>query len=85
MAEKAVAEKWRVSVKWIQKIKKRRQDTGSFEPVKGNPGRKARLAECRESQIRRMIKTTPGATPEYPCGPPPVQACIQTAADEAGL
>jgi hypothetical protein len=37
VTEKAAAEKWRVSAKWIQKVKKRRREPGSLEPIKGKP------------------------------------------------
>jgi transposase len=81
MTEKAVAEKWRVSAKWIQKIKKLRRETGSLEPVKRNHDRKMKLTEHREL-LRRLVHQTPDATLEELREQLPVRVCIQTVANE---
>jgi transposase len=81
MTERAAAEKWRVSAKWIQKIKKRRRETGSLEPATGNHGRKAKLAEYRDI-LRPLGETTPDATREELREQLPVRVCIQTVANE---
>jgi transposase len=79
--EKAAAEKWRVSAKWIQKIKKLRRETGLLEPVKRNRERKMKLTEYREL-LRRLVDQTPDATLEELREQLPVRVCIQTVANE---
>jgi transposase len=81
MTEKAAAEKWRVSAKWIQKIKKLRRETGSLEPVKRNRERKMKLTEHREL-LRQLVDQTPDATLEELREQLPVRVCIQTVANE---
>jgi transposase len=81
MTEGAAAGKWRVSAKWIQKIKKRRRETGSLEQVAWNHGRKTKPAEYR-GVLRQLAETTPCAAPEELREQLPVRVCIQTAANE---
>jgi transposase len=81
MTEKTAAEKWRVSAKWIQKIKKQRRKTGSLEPVKGNPGPKMKLIKYRPL-LTHLVEVTPDATLKELRDQLPVQVCIQTVANE---
>jgi transposase len=81
VTEKAAAEKWRVSAKWIQKIKKQRRETGSLEPVKGNPGPKMKLIEYRPL-LTHLVEATPDATLKELRDQLPVRVCIQTVAHE---
>jgi transposase len=81
MTERAAAGKWRVSAKWIRKVKKRRRETGSLERVSRNHGRKTKPAEYR-GVLRQLAETTPGAAPEELRERLPVRVRIQTAADE---
>jgi transposase len=81
MTERAAAEKWRVSAKWIQKIKKHRRETGFCEPVPRKYSRKTKLATHREL-LRRMVEAAPDATLEELREQLPVLVCIQTVANE---
>jgi transposase len=77
MTEKAAAQKWKVGRSTIAKIKKQRRDTGSIEPLKGTPGRKAKLREHR-GVLQQIVAETPDATLEEIREQLPVAVSIQT-------
>ena len=68
MSEHKAAEKWNVGRSTIAKIKKQRREIGTIEPLKGNPGRKAKLRE-HHGLLRKIVATTPDATLQEIQGP----------------
>jgi len=63
MTEKNAAAKWKVGRSTIAKIKKQRRETGTIEPLKGTPGRKAKLRE-HHGVLQQIVAETPDATLE---------------------
>ena len=63
MTEKNAAAKWKVGRSTIAKIKKQRRETGTIEPLKGTPGRKAKLRE-HHGVLQQIVAATPDATLE---------------------
>ncbi|GHT25830.1 hypothetical protein FACS18942_01830 [Planctomycetales bacterium] len=59
------AEKYNVSKQWIQILKKRLKETGSYEaqPLQGVAGRKRKLKEHQET-LQNLVAKTPDATLE---------------------
>lgn len=81
MTESAAAEKWQVSVKWIQKIKKQRRETGCIKPKIPKTGPKPKLAPHREL-LQKIVVETPDATLEEIRDRLPVEVCIVTVFNE---
>jgi len=77
MTEKNAAAKWKVGRSTIAKIKKQRRETGTIEPLKGTPGRKAKLREHR-NLLGQIVAETPDATLEEIREQLPVAVSIQT-------
>jgi transposase len=59
------ADKYSVSRQWIQILKKRLKETGSYEakPLRGVAGRKRKLKNYQE-QLKELVTQTPDATLE---------------------
>ena len=81
MTEKNAAQKWKVGRSTIAKIKKQRRDTGTIEPLKGTPGRKAKLREHR-SLLKHIVDQTPDATLEEIRDALPVKVTTPTVFNE---
>ncbi|GHT29651.1 hypothetical protein FACS18942_10760 [Planctomycetales bacterium] len=62
---KKTAEKYSVSKQWIQILKKRLKEIGSYEakPLQGVAGRKRKLKEHQET-LQNLVAKTPDATLE---------------------
>ena len=81
MTEAAAAEKWQVSAKWIQKIKKQRRDTGSIEPKIPKTGPKRKLGPHLEF-LRKIVAETSDATLEEIRERLPVAVSVTTVFNE---
>lgn len=60
---KAVAERFEVSADLVRKLKRRRRETGSIEPLPRNSGPKRKL-RAHEDRRRALIQEQPDATLE---------------------
>ena len=60
---KAVAERFEVSADFVRKLKRRRRETGSIEPLPRNSGPKRKL-RAHEDRLRALIQEQPDATLE---------------------
>jgi transposase len=77
MPEKTAAEQWKVGRSPIAKIKQQRRNTGSIAPLKGVPGRKAKLRGHR-GLLQQIVAETPDATLEEIREQLPVAVSIPT-------
>ena len=59
----AVARKYRVSSRWVYKLRKQREETGEIAARRGKVGRKAKLAEHIE-RLKQLVEEQPDATLE---------------------
>lgn len=57
-----VAAKYQVSQSWVRRLKQRRRETGSIEPLPWNGGRPLRLSPQQEDRLRRLVEQCPDAT-----------------------
>ena len=55
------ADKYRVSTRWIQMLKRRRTETGQIEPRRTKPGPKPRRPEYQD-QLIQLVAAQPDAT-----------------------
>jgi len=58
-----LAVKYRVCERWVFKLLKQRQDTGSIEPLHGKTGPKPKLGELLD-HLRALVEQRPDATLE---------------------
>ena len=61
MGNDAVARKYRVSSRWVYKIRRQRAETGEIVPRRGKTGPKPKLVEHHE-QILQLVRQQPDAT-----------------------
>ena len=61
LGTEATAEKYRVSSRWIQMLKRRRMETGQIEPRRTKPGPKPRGPEY-EAELKQLVEAQPDAT-----------------------
>ena len=57
-----VASKYKVSESWVRRLKQRRRETGSIEPLPWNGGRPLRLSAEQEERLRKLVEQYPDAT-----------------------
>ncbi len=58
---KQVAEKYSVSPAWVRRLKQRRRETGSIEPLRHAGGPKPKL-KAHQEQLLQLIQKHPDAT-----------------------
>ena len=61
LGTEATAEKYRVSSRWIQLLKRRRTETGQIEPRRTKPGPKPRGPQY-QAELKQLVKAQPDAT-----------------------
>ena len=61
LSSKALAERYHVSRAWVDALKQRRRETGSFAPRKQAPFR-ARVLAGQEARVAALIPARPDAT-----------------------
>src|SRR5215510_7239546 len=61
MTEKAAADKWKVSMSFITKLKRKVRETGNIEPLKPKTGPQPKL-EPHDELLRKIVTETPDAT-----------------------
>jgi putative transposase len=61
MGNDAVARKYRVSSRWVYKLRRQRDQTGDIAPRRGKTGPQPALAE-HGKQLREMVDQQPDAT-----------------------
>lgn len=61
LPSQAVAEKYRVGVWWVHKLKRQRRETGGIAP-KPQGGHKPRALAGQEAQLRQLVEDDPDAT-----------------------
>jgi len=61
MGNNAVASKYRVSSRWVYKIRRQRTETGDIAPRRGKTGPKPKLAEHTE-RLMELVQQQPDAT-----------------------
>jgi transposase len=62
MRTRQVASKYDVSESWVRRLKQRRRETGSIEPLPWNGGRPLSLSPEQEERLRKLVKQYPDAT-----------------------
>jgi transposase len=73
----AIAEKYRVSTKWVRDLRRLREETGQIAPRQGKTGPKPKLAEHAE-QLTELVQQNPDATLEELRQALPVAVSITT-------
>lgn len=63
MSNEAVARKYRVSSRWVYKLRMQREQTGDIAPRRGKTGPKPKLQQHTE-QLLRLVEEQPDATLE---------------------
>ena len=58
-----LADRYRVSERWIYKLLRQRKETGCIEPRRGHTGPKPKLAD-HEKRLRELVDARPDATLE---------------------
>jgi transposase len=58
----AVARKYRVSSRWVYKLRRQRDETGDIAPRRGRTGPKRMLAEADQERLAEMVRQRPDAT-----------------------
>lgn len=58
-----LADRYRVSERWVYKLLRQRKETGCIEPRRGRTGPKPKLA-AHENRLRELIDAVPDATLE---------------------
>ena len=61
LGTQAIAEKYRVSTKWIRSLRQLREETGQIAPRQGKTGPRSRLAEHRQ-RLAQLVEEKPDAT-----------------------
>jgi transposase len=61
LGNEAVARKYRVSSRWVYKLRRQRAETGSIAPLKGRTGPRPKLASHTE-RLLQLVKEQPDAT-----------------------
>ena len=61
MGNDAVARKYRVSSRWVYKLRRQRDETGDIAPRRGKTGPKPALAE-HGKQLEQLVDQQPDAT-----------------------
>jgi transposase len=61
LTSKELAERYHVSRAWVDALKQRRRETGSFAPHKQTKFRR-RVLEGQEDRLRALVTATPDAT-----------------------
>ena len=61
MGNEAVARKYRVSSRWVYKLRRQRTETGEIAPRRGKTGPKPKLAAHVE-QLAQLVEEQPDAT-----------------------
>ena len=61
MGNDAVARKYRVSSRWVYKLRRQRSETGEIAPRRGKTGPKPKLAAHTE-QLVQLVQEQPDAT-----------------------
>lgn len=61
MGNEAVARKYRVSSRWVYKLRKQREETGDIAPRRGKTGPKPKLAE-HSDRLLELVAEQPDAT-----------------------
>lgn len=61
MGNDAVARKYRVSSRWVYKLRRQRSETGQIAPRRGKTGPKPKLA-AHLDQLVQLVKEQPDAT-----------------------
>ena len=77
MGNNAVARKYRVSARWVYKIRQQRAETGEIAPRRGRSGPKPKLGDHRE-RLLQLVEEQPDATLEELRDRLGVQVCIAT-------
>lgn len=77
MGNEAVARKYRVSSRWVYKLRMQRAETGDIAPRRGNTGPKPKLAEHTE-RLLQLVEEQPDATLEELRDRLGVPVCIGT-------
>ena len=80
MKTKAVAVKYSVSPAWVRRLKQRRRETGSIEPLPPSRGAPVKLAP-HEQAVRDLVNADPDATLEGLRARLPVRVSISTLAE----
>jgi len=62
MGNEAVARKYRVSSRWVYKIRRQREETGDIAPRRGKTGPKPKLVEEHADRLRELVQENPDAT-----------------------
>lgn len=63
MGNNAVARKYRVSDRWVYKLRRQREETGDIAPRRGKTGPQPKLAEHTE-RLLQLVEEHPDATLE---------------------
>ena len=61
---KEVARLFDVSEAWVRRLKQRRRERGTIEPLPRNSGRKPALDEAAQQRLRELVRQQPDATLE---------------------
>ncbi len=61
MGNEAVARKYRVSSRWVYKIRRQREETGDIAPRRGKTGPKPKLVEHTD-RLLELVQANPDAT-----------------------
>ena len=61
-SEAHLAQRFRVSVSYVKKIRRQLRDTGQMERVRHHPGRKPKFTEPVRQQLRRWLEQQPDLT-----------------------
>lgn len=77
MGNEAVARKYRVSSRWVYKIRRQRAETGDIAPRRGRTGPKPKLAEHHE-RLLQLVQEQPDATLKELRDRLGVQVCLAT-------
>ena len=57
-----VAEIFAVSPAWVRRLKQRRRETGSIDPLPPNSGRKPKLAPADQARLAELVAQKPDST-----------------------
>jgi len=75
---KAVATRFDVSESWVRRLKQRRREMGSIEPLPNPCGRKRKLGIHEREQLATWLKREPGLTLEQMQQRLPIRVCLET-------
>ena len=77
MGNEAVARKYRVSSRWVYKIRRQRAETGEIAPRRGRSGRRRKLAD-HTVHLQQLVEEQPDATLEELRDQLGVRVCLAT-------